>query len=158
MPEANPNETAKAQLDAFIAKFSEDDQKQIRQIRAAMRKRLPTANELVWDNYQYFVIAYAGTERPSDVILSIAARPASVTLFFSQGAKLADPNGLLEGSGKQFRSIRLTSAAHLQDPRVEELIAAALAAADVPLPPTGRGKLIIRSVSAKQQPRKKPAK
>ena len=63
-----------AQLRSFIAKFSPADQKRIRSVRAAMRKRLPTANELVYDNYNFFVIGYGPTERPSDAPFSIAAR------------------------------------------------------------------------------------
>jgi hypothetical protein len=31
-----------------------------------MRKRFPTADELVSDNYSFFVIGYCTTERPSD--------------------------------------------------------------------------------------------
>ena len=41
---------------------------------------------------------------------------------------------------------------------VEELIAAAIAHAEKPLPAKGRGKLIIRSISKKQKPRRKPTK
>ena len=34
-----------------------------------MRKRFPTANELVYDNYNFFVIGYCTTERPSDCVV-----------------------------------------------------------------------------------------
>lgn len=72
--------TAEGQLRAFIGKFSPDDQRRIRAVRAAMRRRLPTANELVWDNYNFFVIGYSPTERPSDSVLSIAARANGIGL------------------------------------------------------------------------------
>ncbi len=39
----------------------------------ALRRRFPTAHELVYDNYNFFVIGYSPTERPSDSIVSIAA-------------------------------------------------------------------------------------
>jgi hypothetical protein len=39
-----------------------------------VRKKLPTAHELVYDNYNFFVIGYSATERPSDAIVSIAAK------------------------------------------------------------------------------------
>jgi hypothetical protein len=65
---------APKQLDSFMAKFNAADQKLIRSIHAAMRKRLPTAHELVYDNYNFFVIGYSPTLRPSDAICSIAAR------------------------------------------------------------------------------------
>ncbi len=58
-----------------------------------MRKRLPSAQEMVYDNYNFFVIGYSPTDRPSDAILSITARAGGVGLC-SQGAKLADPAGV----------------------------------------------------------------
>jgi hypothetical protein len=144
-----------AQLRAFISKFDAKDQKLIRSVRAAMRKRLPTANELVWDNYNFFVIGYSPTERPSDSIFSIAARANSIGLCFVQGAALPDPHRLLLGSGKQTRFVRLPSVDVLGDPRVEELVAAAIKHAATPLPRRGKGRLIVRSVSEKQRPRQR---
>ena len=147
---------AEKQLEAFIGKFDPKDQDLIRAVRRAVRKRLPTANELVWDNYNFFVIGYSPTERPSDSIVSIAARANGVGLCFIRGAGLPDPKKVLLGSGNQTRFIRLESAGVLARPEVRALLAAAIARARAPLPPTGRGKLVIRSVSAKQRPRRKP--
>ena len=150
--------TAEAQLKAFVAKFDPKDQRLIRAVRRALRKRLPAAHELVYDNYNFFVIGYSPTERPSDAIVSIAARANSVGLCFLHGAALPDPKKVLLGSGNQTRFIRLESANVLARPEVEALVAVAIARAKTPLPATGRGKLIIRSVSAKQRPRRKPAR
>lgn len=124
-------------------------------MRAAVRRRLPTANELVWDNYNFFVIGYSPTERPTDSILSIAARANGIGLCFIHGASLPDPKALLQGSGRQTRFIRVASAGHLSQPDVEDLIEAAISRATTPLPATGHGKLVIRSVSAKQRPRQR---
>ena len=154
---ASEQANASKQLDAFIAKFSVKDQQLIRAVRRAVRNRLPTANELVWDNYNFFVIGYSPTERPSDSIISIAARANAVGLCFIHGATLADPKKVLLGSGKQTRFLRLDSAAVLARPEVESLLAAAIAQAKNQFPSTGRGRLIIRSVSAKQRSRRRPA-
>jgi hypothetical protein len=150
--------TAETQLRAFIDKFAPKDQRLIRAGRAALRKRFPTANELVYDNYNFFVIGYSPTERPSDSIVSIAAAANGVGLCFIHGASLPDPKKLLLGSGKQTRFIRVESAGKLSHPDVEALIAAAIDHARTRPPADGRGKLIIRSVSTKQRPRRKPAK
>ena len=147
--------SAEARLRSFVAKFSPKDQKLIRSVRRAVRRRLPTANELVWDNYNFFVIGYSATERPSDSVLSLAAGASGVGLSFYRGAGLPDPQRILLGSGTQNRFIRLESARTLARPEVEALIAAAVAQMRVPLPAKGRGKLFIRSVSAKQRPRKR---
>jgi hypothetical protein len=143
------------QLAGFIEKFDSKNAALIRSVRKGLRKRLPTANELVYDNYNFFVIGYCSTERPSDCILSIAAGASGVGLSFYYGAALPDPHKLLLGSGSQNRFIRIESAAMLTRPEVEELIAAAIKHAERPLPLSGRGKLVIRSISKKQRPRRK---
>jgi hypothetical protein len=145
---------AEQQLARFIDKFNEKDRRLIRDVRTAVRRRLPGATELVYDNYNFFVIGYSPTERPSDAIVSITARANSIGLCFIQGASLPDPDKILRGAGNQTRSIQLESAAVLKRPEVEALIAAAVAHNDIPLPSKGRGRLIIRSVSAKQRPRR----
>jgi hypothetical protein len=147
---------AERQLAAFIRKFSAVDQRLIRAVRKALRTRFPTANELVYDNYNFFVIGYSPTERPSDAIVSMAARANGIGLCFIHGARLPDPNKVLLGSGNQTRFIRIESPEMLERPEVKALVAAAIAQARAPLPAEGRGKLIIRSVSAKQRPRRKP--
>jgi len=143
------------QLQGFIDKFDLENAALIRSVRKALRKRLPAANELVYDNYNFFVIGYSSTERPSDSIISIAAAANGVGLSFYYGARLPDPHKVLLGSGSQNRFIRLESTATLARPEIEQLIAAAVAQAKTPLRESGRGKLIIRSISEKQRPRRK---
>jgi hypothetical protein len=142
-----------SQLKGFIDKFDAKNQAVIRAVRRALRKRLPTANEIVYDNYNFFVIGYSPTERPSDTIVSIAAARNGVGLAFYHGATLPDPHKVLQGSGSQNRFIRLESAAVLERPEVVALIDAAVAQAK-PLAESGKGKLIIRSILAKQRPRR----
>lgn len=123
-----------------------------------MRQRLPAANELVYDNYNFFVIGYCSTERPSDCVVSLAAGANGVALSFYHGATLPDPQKVLLGGGRQNRFIRLQSAATLVRPEVEALIAAAVSQARSPLPASGRGTLIIRSISGKQRSRRNAAR
>jgi len=146
---------AERQLESFIDKFDAKNAALIRAVRKAMRKRLSAAHELVYDNYNFFVIGYCSTERPSDCIVSIAAAANGVGLSFYYGATLPDPHKLLLGSGSQNRFIRIDSVATLTRPEVEELIATAVAQGETPLSAKGKGKLIIRSISAKQKPRRK---
>lgn len=146
---------AEARLQQFIEKFEPDHQMLIRAIRRKLRKQFPTGTELAYDNYNFFVIGYSSTERPSDSIVSLAAAANGVGLSFYRGATLPDPRKILLGSGKQNRFIRLDSPARLTEPEIEELIAAAIAQGKAPLPARGRGTLIIQSISAKQKPRRK---
>ena len=148
-----PN-TPEEQLKAFIAKFERNLGKQIGECRSVMRERFPTANELVYDNYNFFVIGYCTTERPSDCVVSLAVNAKGIGLSFYHGASLPDPRRILQGSGKQNRFVRLESIATLRRPEIAELLDAAEAQADPPFLKAGGGKLIIRSISEKQRPRK----
>jgi len=145
---------ADAQLASFIERFSSDNQALIHGARAVLKVRLSGAHELVYDNYNFFVIGYCTTERPSDCILSLAASAKGVSLSFYRGASLEDPGGLLQGSGTQNRFLRLESPAILTEPAVDDLIKRAVAGAPVPLVDGVPGRLIIRSISARQRPRR----
>jgi len=146
---------AERQLRGFVAKFEPKYQTLIRAARRALQKQFPTAYELVYDNYNFFVIGYSATERSSDSIVSLTAAANGLGLCFIHGAKLPDPKKILLGSGTQTRFIRLESADVLERPEVESLLSAAIARAKTPLAPSGRGPLIIKSVSAKQRPRRR---
>ena len=145
--------SAASQVASFIAKFDPANARLIRACRTSMRRRLPTANELVYDNYNFLAIGYSASERTSDCVVSLAAGSNGVSLSFFYGATLPDPDGILLGSGNQNRFVRLPTAATLGDLAVERLLRAALAQAKTPMPDSGRGRTIVKSISAKQRPR-----
>ena len=146
--------TPEKQLAGFIAKFTPEIATLIRSARKKMRAYLPQAVELVYDNYNFFVIGYGPSEKPSEAIFSLAAHAKGVGLCFLHGADLPDPQGLLRGSGNVVRNIRLESAGTLDRADVRALMKSALERAKSPLDPRGVHRLIIRSVSAKQRPRR----
>jgi hypothetical protein len=147
-------ESPARQLAGFIAKYDPAVAKLARSTRTALQKRLPTANQLVYDNYQFLAIGFSTTERASDCMVSLAVSPKGVALSFYYGSTLPDPDKVLLGSGNQNRYLRLEGPTTLAKPEVERLIKAAIAQAKSPLPEKGRGKLIIKSISAKQRPRR----
>jgi hypothetical protein len=151
---ARPLGSPARQLAGFLAKFDPAIGKRVREARAALRKCLPTAIELVYDNYNALAIAFGSTERASDAIVSLAVYPRWVDLYFIYGANLPDPHILLKGSGKQGRHLLLEDAAVLAKPGVAALLRAAIQQAKSPLPTTARGYTLIKSVSAKQRPRR----
>ena len=154
----NAKGTPEVQLRFFIGNFDPKEHRLIRSVRSAVRKRLPSANELVYDYYTFFVIGYSPTDHPTDGIVAIAARPDGVRLYLMPGPQLPDPKKLLLGSGKQTRFIRVEAASQLAHPDVKALIAAGIDQARVPLPSKARGRLVIRSVSAKRRPRRRRPK
>jgi hypothetical protein len=146
---------AERQLTAFIDKYPPDLARQTRAARRKMRTRLRGAVELVYDNYNGLVIGFGPNERPSDAVFSLLVSPGGwVTLCFLEGAHLADPENLLRGSGNRVRHIRLGSPADLDRPPVQALLSGAMKQADPRFDPRARRRLIIRSVSAKQRPRR----
>ena len=152
--------TPEAQLRACIDKLDPKNQKLFRSVRAAVRKRFPTANELAYDYSHALVIGYAPADRGIESIVAIRASATGVSLYFSQGPQLPDPRRLLRGSGKQTRFIRVEAARLLAHPDVEALIAAAIDHSSVPLPSRGKGSLIIktnRMIAAKKRRPRTPA-
>jgi hypothetical protein len=146
--------SAEARLATMMKAYDPAIARQATAALATLRKRLKGARELVYDNYNALVIGFVPTERPSDVVLSIALYPRWVTMFFMHGASLPDPGGRLEGSGKQVRGIRLESAKTLDEPAVKALVAAACAHARVAFDPKRPRELVIQSVSPKRRPRR----
>ncbi len=142
-------------LASFIDKFEPRLATLIRACRAKLRKIFPSAVEVVYDNYNFFVIGYSPTGRPSDTVVSLAAAANGVGLSFYHGATVPDPLHLLQGNGAQNRFIRLPEAAVLDRPEVRDLIARAVAQAKVPFAAGTAGSTVIKSVSARQRPRRK---
>ena len=150
--------SAERQIAGYIAKFDPKKQKLIRSVRKLLRKRFPTANELVYDYRNNFVIGYSPIERGSDAIVAMTADANGVRLYFGRGASLPDPHKILLGDGRQTRFIRLESAKVLLRPEVKALMTAAVRKARIPLRRSGRGGLIIKSMSWKQRPRRRTVK
>jgi hypothetical protein len=151
MPEAKG---AEEQLASFMAKFTPEIAALAKAIRTEMRKLYPTALELVYDNYNALAVGYSPAERTSEAIFSIALYPSWVSLFFLQGAGLPDPDRILRGTGKVAKHVVLPSPDTLRIPAVQALMHEATTRAKVAFNPHGAHRLIIKSVSAKQRPRR----
>ena len=144
------------QLAAFIARFTPAV---AQEGRAALRRVgslvPPSAVRMVYDNWNGLVIGFGPNDRASDAVLSILMTADHVTLCFIQdGPRLPDPHKLLNGSGNVVRHLRLASAADLDEPAVKALIKEAVRRSDVPFAKNGSSKLIIKSISPKQRPRR----
>lgn len=145
---------AEAQLAAMIDRFTSEIAARVRACRAALRERLPHAVELVYDNYNALAIGYAPRERTMEGVVSLAIYPRSVLLYFLHGAGLPDPDKLLGGTGSRGRHLAFAGPETLADPRVEALLVRAIEAMRWPFDPALVGYTVIKSVSAKQRPRR----
>jgi hypothetical protein len=145
---------AQRQLDTFIDKFTPQVAALTRALLEKMKARIPGAQILVYDNYNALAIGFCRNDKAGQAILSLAVMPQWVTLCFLWGASLSDPNKLLKGEGVRVRHVRLHAPEALDDPRIEALIAEALATTDWPIDPDEPQRIMIRSVLAKQRPRR----
>jgi hypothetical protein len=145
---------AARQLADFLGKFDPKIAALAKGALSRLRRRLPGAFELVYDNYNALAIAFSPTETSSAAVFSIAVYPRWVSLFFAQGARLRDPRSLLKGSGNQMRHIIVASPDDIHRPDVEALISEALTLAGATMDASGRRRLIIKSIAAKQRPRR----
>ncbi len=151
--------TAQQQFEEFLRKYDPAVAAEAKKSLAKLRKLIPSAIEMVYDNYNFLVIGFCPGVRPSEAIVSIAVTPRWVSLCFLQAKGLPDPEKRLEGSGSVARHIKMKSGAvTLDEPGVRTLIAGALKRAKVPIPAGQKRQFIIKSVSAKQRPRRPGAK
>jgi hypothetical protein len=146
--------SAEVTLERFLDAYTPEIAAFARVALAKMRKRLPHAVEMVYDNYNALVCGFGPTERASEAVFSIVLFPKYVSLCFLQGAVLPDPKGLLQGDGNVVRHIRLEDEETLDRADVKAMMATAMKMAKVPFDKSVSYKLVIKSVSAKQRPRR----
>ena len=146
--------TPAKQWDAFLARFNPEIVALVKGSLVRMRKRVPGAVELVYDNFNALMIGFGPTERASNAVFSIAIYPKWANLFFLRGASLEDPNRLLKGSGGVVRHLRLSDPRLIDEPFVRDLMQRALAQAPLPIDPKAKRRMVIRAVSAKQRSRR----
>ncbi len=142
-----------SELEQFLAKYAGPVREVAENSLSRLRRLMPGATQLVYDNYNALVIGFSPTQRPSDAILSLVVFPKRVSVCFIQGKHLADPDHVLQGDGNQVRFIRLDDqAAILDTPAIRALISEAIAFGETPF--RGTGDLVIRSIMKKQRPRR----
>lgn len=146
--------TPQQQLGEFLRKYEPEIHRSAVEAIDKMRALFPGANQLVYDNYNALVIGFGPSERASEAVFSIAVYPRWVSLFFLHGAGLPDPENILKGSGKVVRYVVLTSPDTLDTGPVRRLMKEALKRSGHTLEDRAAGRIVIRSVSAKQRPRR----
>lgn len=112
-------------LDAFLAPCTADVRDLALRARAVIRAAFPAAVEMLDEPAR--LIAY-GTDRTyRGLVCGLALQRGYVNLMFARGAELPDPAGLLQGTGRRARHVKLRRAEDVEQPAVAALLAAALA-------------------------------
>jgi hypothetical protein len=152
-----PAPSPERQLAGFLARFTPEVARTARLARARMRKLLPGAVELIYDNYNALVIGFGPTDRASEAIASLAVYPRWVNLFLLRGARLPDPAQRLRGSGSRVRHVTLEAGDTLDDPALRALVRSAVRLHPKPLARTRRRRTVIKAISPRQRPRRPAA-
>jgi len=102
---------------------------EIRALAWAAREKLlaafPGAEETVWPGWGAAAYGHPGDAGAGVAGLSPYRR--HVNMYFYQGVDLPDPHGLLQGSGKRMRHVKLVAPGDLAVPGLDDLLAAAWA-------------------------------
>jgi hypothetical protein len=146
--------TANQELAGFLKKYNPHMIARAKKALAKMRKLVPGATEMVYDNYNALVIGFGPSEKASLAVFSLALLPDHISLCFLQGAGLPDPGKRLLGSGNVARHVKLIPLSVLDEKEILELITVAMNRAKQPFDPRHKGKMVIKSISKKQRPRR----
>ena len=155
---AGARRSAEAEFRSLVTKFAPAHQRLTGAVRRWLRKRLPTAHEVVYEYRDCFVISYSPNEHGYEGVFAVRADADGVKLYFNRAKGLPDPEKLLRGSGGQARWIHLEGASTLAGPEVVGLVDEAIARNRVPFADSGRGSVVIRSTSAKRRRLRRPSK
>jgi hypothetical protein len=111
---------------AALIKFLKPYDREIRELalelRALVLEEMAPCYENIYDAYSAVAIGYGASDRLRDGIFHIAVYSKHVNLGFNDGAALADPKGILEGTGNQIRHISIKTPADLARPEIRAYI------------------------------------
>jgi hypothetical protein len=143
-----------AQLETALDEFERAIADRARCLIEDVRQLLPGAKELVYDAYNALSISFATSERLSSAFVAVVVYPGQLNLAFHRGAELADPHGLLLGTGTRIRHVNMDRQT-LRDAPLARLVRAAATRAGF-VAGSGRGEVVIKKVYARRRPRRRP--
>jgi uncharacterized protein DUF1801 len=130
------------------------------ELRALLLDEIAPCYENIYDAYSAVAIGYGTSEKLGDGIFHIAVYARGANLGFNDGATLADPKGILEGSGNRIRHIKIRKPEDLNRPELRSYIRRARKQAlrearklgERPVAPTG----VVSSVKAIYPKKRRP--
>ncbi|HEU4783057.1 MAG TPA: DUF1801 domain-containing protein [Ktedonobacterales bacterium] len=91
------------------------------ELRRVVRDILPNANEI----FYHGALGYGATASGFDRILYVMPQNSYANLGFFYGIDVPDPSGLLEGTGKRMRHVKIRSVLAAQNPALVPMVQAA---------------------------------
>jgi hypothetical protein len=115
-----------ADIDRLVSEHPPGIQAIERALRARIQMELPRVVERV--DFGNKLIAFGRSARMRGQLFSLIAHASWVNLQLSDGVELPDPEGLIEGTGKRIRHVKIRSVESASVPAVVAIIRAQLAA------------------------------
>lgn len=113
-------------LEKFVAAYSPAVRDLTLKVRALVLNVTPDAVEQV--DAASNLIGYGFGLKYADLICVIMPLKSRVNLGFYRGTELPDPKGLLEGTGKRNRHVKIRTDTDIENPALRALLKAAVAA------------------------------
>ncbi len=108
-------------FDEAISGSPVDVQEMARKLRQLIVAVYPDVVEVPWPRQK--IIGYGvGPKKMSEHFCYIGVHQNRVNLGFYYGADLADPDALLEGTGKKLRHVKIRDVDEINRPAVESLL------------------------------------
>ena len=104
-----------------LARTSADGRASANAARELVRRLDPEVVEVIWA-HQGTIGWGIGPKKMSEHYAYLAVHPNHVNLGFYRGAALPDPAGLLEGTGRDMRHIKLHGPAEIERPEIADLL------------------------------------
>jgi hypothetical protein len=115
-----------ADVDRLLSEHPPELQRIERALRVTIRAAFPDAVEQV--DFGNKLIAFGRSMKIRGLLFAIIAHKTWVNLQLADGAELPDPEGLVEGTGKRIRHVKIRSVEQASSKPVVALIDAQLAA------------------------------
>ena len=114
-----------AEVRAFLSAYSPPVQTLALRVRALVLAVIPEAIEQLDPAARLMAYGFAETYRGT--VCVVMPLKAAVNFGFPRGTELPDPAGLLEGTGKRARHVKLTALGEIAAPELRALLEASAA-------------------------------
>ena len=146
---ATERRTAESQVKSLLDRIAPEQVRLMAALRNALRARLPTAHEIVYEYADNVTISYSPNDKGYAGVLALRASADEVRLYFNQGKGMPDPDKLLQGTAKLVRWIPVENVSAIKRSAVVALLDTAIARSPVPFAKRGDGPVVIQSIRKK---------
>lgn len=141
----------------FLKPFEKEIQERALWLRAFVWDLYPTANELIYDNYNALAFGWSPTDKVGHTFCSVAVGRSSKNVHFGfyWGSQIADPEKRLLGQGNQYRYILVKDKEGFPKAYIKKLVKDAYANSMTKVKDKTQimqGATIVKSISAKKRP------